>query len=110
MKTMHSKFPGTCARCSQPIQRGELINFYGRGHAEHAHHTTEATPAATVGPCWICQDPAGKFRNLGAATPVWCDTCHATQIAKTRTVCNVRFTPDRFDMQVEDNMRDACGC
>ena len=36
MKTMTAKYPGTCTACGEPIQRGDTINFYGRGHAEHA--------------------------------------------------------------------------
>lgn len=109
MKTMIAKYPGVCITCRQPIQRGEMINFYGRGQAEHARHTQPEPASELRAPCWICGNPAGKFRNLGAATPVWCDACHENEKAKTRTVCNVRF-PDYFDMQVEDNMRDACGC
>jgi len=37
MKTMTARYPGTCAACGEPIQRGDTINFYGRGHAEHAN-------------------------------------------------------------------------
>lgn len=36
MKTMIAKYPGTCITCQKPITRGEQINFYGRGQAEHA--------------------------------------------------------------------------
>ena len=36
MKTMTAKYPGKCAACGGAIERGETINFYGRGHAEHA--------------------------------------------------------------------------
>ncbi len=36
MKTITAKYPGTCARTGKPIKRGDLINFYGRGHAELA--------------------------------------------------------------------------
>ena len=38
MKTMQSKYPGTCAKCGKPFAKGELINYYGRGRGvEHAH-------------------------------------------------------------------------
>jgi len=33
---MIAKYPGTCRACNQPIKAGCQINFYGRGHAEHA--------------------------------------------------------------------------
>lgn len=33
---MIAKYPGTCFACNKPIHRGELINFHGRGRAEHA--------------------------------------------------------------------------
>lgn len=36
MRTMHAKYPGTCAACGQAIKRGDSIAFYGRGHAEHS--------------------------------------------------------------------------
>ena len=35
MKTMTAKYAGTCAACGEPIQRGQQINFFGRGTAEH---------------------------------------------------------------------------
>ncbi len=66
MKTMISKYPGTCAKCGGTFARGSTINWFGRGHAEHAK-------------------------------------CGETVTVKDS------FTPDAFDMQVEDNMRDACG-
>lgn len=108
MKTMIAKFPGTCRACNQPIRRGDAINFYGRGHAEHAHHTaTATTPGAVVAPCWLCKDPNGRFRNYGAATPVYCDACHEKE---RRLTGPTRYEPDRFDMMIEDQMRAACGC
>lgn len=36
MKTMTAKYNGTCKACGCEILRGDLINFHGRGHAEHA--------------------------------------------------------------------------
>ena len=36
MKTMTAKYPGRCTACGKPIARGEQINFFGRGRAEHA--------------------------------------------------------------------------
>ena len=35
-----------------------------------------------VGACWECKNPRGYFRNYGAATPVYCDECHAKHEAK----------------------------
>lgn len=35
MKTMTAKYPGTCTACGEPIQRGDTINFSGRGQAAH---------------------------------------------------------------------------
>ncbi len=114
MKTMTAKYPGHCLACRQPIERGQRINFFGHGRAEHVLcGTGEPVQGRQIaGACWICGNAAGYFRSLGAATPVWCDACNQVQRAKdaARTVGNVRFnTPDRFDMQVEDNMREACG-
>ena len=37
MKTMIARFPGKCSACGQPIHAGDTINFFGKGHAEHAH-------------------------------------------------------------------------
>jgi len=115
MKTMLSKYPGTCSKCQEPFPAGTVINWHGRGRAQHQTCPRDEQ-SAQVAPCWICKDPAGKFRNMGPATPVWCNACFAKELAKTQTVANVRFSrpaaafvPDAFDMQVEDNMRDACG-
>lgn len=42
-------------------------------------------PSAVVGACWKCKGEGGKFRNLGAASPVWCDSCwNAYQEAERR--------------------------
>ena len=35
MRTIIAKYPGKCAACGESIKRGETINFFGRGHAEH---------------------------------------------------------------------------
>ena len=58
-----------------------------------------------VGACWVCQSPDGFFRTRGAASPVWCDACAARIDAEEKAA----IVADRFDMQVEDNMRDSCG-
>lgn len=42
MKTMIAKYPGFCRACQQPIERGQSINFFGKGQAEH---TTCGKPA-----------------------------------------------------------------
>ena len=31
MKTMHSKFPGTCRDCKATVPKGALISYHGRG-------------------------------------------------------------------------------
>jgi hypothetical protein len=71
------------------------------------------------GACWVCQSPEAFFRNRGAAAPVWCDACAARINAEEKAAeaaADARYrerkrqeSGDRFDMQVEDNMRDACG-
>jgi hypothetical protein len=58
-------------------------------------------PGRPDAPCWKCGDPRGFFRNRGAATPVWCDQCHAAVVA-------AESQPDRFDLDYEDRCRDAC--
>ena len=55
-------------------------------------------PGQPDGPCWKCNDPRGYFRPHGAATPVYCDACHAALTA-----------PDRFDLDYEDRCARACG-
>lgn len=32
---MIAKYPGTCTTCGESIQRGDTINFHGKGRAEH---------------------------------------------------------------------------
>jgi hypothetical protein len=58
-------------------------------------------PGRPDGACWRCQSPEGFFRPHGAATPVYCDKCHAELTAPKG--------PDRVDMAYEDACRDACG-
>lgn len=36
MKTITAKYPGTCRKTGKPIRPGDVIHFYGRGHAELA--------------------------------------------------------------------------
>jgi hypothetical protein len=98
MRTIIAKFPGNCRECGKGIHRGQTIKFYGRGHATHANclapdgvETPGEIAARTVAPCWICADPNGKFRNMGAGAPVWCDACFEKEKAKTFTAGNVRF-------------------
>ena len=83
---MTAKYPGQCGRCQGAIARGDVINFYGRGHAEHAYcpATGPKGPKGPDAPCWECKAPEGYFRNLGAATPVWCDACFAKAQANDR--------------------------
>jgi hypothetical protein len=81
MRTMYSKFPGSCRDCGKAIAKGTLIKYFGRGQGV-AHF--ECNPISEhKAPCWKCGDPDGKFRNLGAATPVWCDACFAVEEPKT---------------------------
>lgn len=80
MKTMLSKFPGTCSKCRGPIAEGEYIAWSRATGAQHGRCVGYYPPIAPQdrrAPCWDCGDPDGKFRNFGAATPVYCDACHA---------------------------------
>lgn len=116
---MTAKYAGKCCDCSKPIEVGQPIRFFGRGRASHQNCynrdglTENEQAAKIVAPCWICKAPDGRFRNLGAATPVWCDACFAAEQAKTKTIGNVRFNPREdypcSDMGYEDACRDACG-
>ena len=58
-------------------------------------------PRRPDGASWRCKAPEGFFRPQGAATPVYCDACHAAMSAARQ--------PDRFDMDHEDRCRAACG-
>lgn len=39
------------------------------------HLGKEHNPKKPDAPCWKCKSPDGYFRNMGAATPVYCDKC-----------------------------------
>jgi hypothetical protein len=68
-------------------------------------------PGRPDGACWRCQSPQGFFRPHGAATPVYCDVCHATlqeNLAKAERGESVPRI-DRFDLDCEDRCRAACG-
>ncbi len=121
MKTMTSKFPGTCRDCGARVERGETIAYHGRGAgiscAKCAHIPGERDPEAIVAPCWECKAPEGKFRCYGAAMPVYCDACEA-RIRPTTTDWKLRHgVPLRplgedypcSDMGYEDRCAEACG-
>ncbi len=68
----------------------------------------EAGTRRPDGPCWECKDPAGRIRPRGAATPVYCDGCHARHVAAE--VAQAAATgPDYSDLMYEDRCREACG-
>ena len=71
----------------------------------------EVSELARPRPCWVCKSPDGFFYNRGAASPVWCDPCAARINAKEKAAADARYRvrANRFDMDVEDSMRDACG-
>jgi hypothetical protein len=58
-------------------------------------------PGRPDGPCWECGAPEGFFRPQGAATPVYCDACHAKH--------QPQEDPMGVDRAYEDSCRDACG-
>jgi hypothetical protein len=69
-------------------------------------------PRRPDGACWDCQSPEGYFRPHAAATPVYCDQCHAERQkgnGSLGTHDGAYREPDRFDMEHEDRCRDACG-
>jgi len=108
MKTMLSKYAGTCAACSRPIAKGDLIAWSRASGAQHpkcAGVYLPQSPQDVRAPCWICGDPSGKFRPHGAATPVHCDKCHAAR----PPVNGSRWTPDFSDTTYEDQCAAACG-
>ena len=62
-------------------------------------------PGRPDGACWKCQSPYGRFRNRGAAAPVWCDKCHQEVLAaemadaeKRQTEYRARIAADDFDL------------
>ena len=115
MKTMASKYPGTCGRCGKGFERGTYIKYFGRGRAVEHLDCYPVDHSKPVAPCWLCHNPEGRFRAMGAATPVWCDACFEKEKAKTVTICNVRFQRSSVedypcsDMGYEDQCAAACG-
>jgi len=61
-------------------------------------------PRTPDGDCWECKSPEGYFRNHGAATPVYCDACHAKHQEPAEAVDLLGV-----DAAYEDACRDACG-
>lgn len=116
MRTMASKYPGTCSRCGKGFERGALIVWQGRGMPV-THATCPRDHDAVVAPCWECKAPEGKFRSYGAATPVYCDACEArirvnTLDYKLRHPAKDNSShEDREcgDMAYEDRCAAACG-
>lgn len=56
------------------------------------------------GQCWSCQSPDGKFRQLGAATPVLCESCYR----KSVDAMDDGHAPD-VDLLYEDQCARVCG-
>lgn len=101
---MYAKFAGQCRDCKKPVPKGALISCaYCSGQA--------IDPAKPVGPCWECKDPRGFFRNLGAATPVRCDACHAKFSVNDFNRRDHSSHEDRAcgDTAYEDACAQACG-
>lgn len=69
-----------------------------RGAADFLAALDRIGPRTPDGACWACQSPDGYFRPRGAATPVYCDACHAALTP-----------PDRSDLDYEDRCREMCG-
>jgi hypothetical protein len=65
-------------------------------------------PRRPDGACWICKAPEGFFRPQGAATPVWCDACHAAVMQQV-DIASECADPMGVDRAYEDACRDACG-
>lgn len=105
MKTMYSKFPGTCTACNGAITKGEFIAWSRRTGAQHgkcAGFYPPERPQDVRSACWTCGSPDGKFRPYAASTPVYCDECHALRQTAS-------FTPDATDIAYEDQCAAACG-
>lgn len=51
-----------------------------------------------VGACWECKDPNGYFRIRAAASPVYCDSCHARHVEEEREEQQRRLAADDFDL------------
>jgi hypothetical protein len=71
-------------------------------------------PRRPDGACWYCQSPEGFFRPHGAATPVYCDQCHAKRQSGDGPLgrddgAYKELPADRFDLDHEDRCREACG-
>ena len=72
-------------------------------------------PNKPDGTCWDCNSPDGFFRPCGAATPVYCDACHAKRqsgagpLGKNDLAYREPPRPDRSDLDYEDRCAEACG-
>jgi hypothetical protein len=58
------------------------------------------SPQRPDGACWRCQAPEGYFRSQGAATPVYCDACHAA----------LAIGSGGMPEATQANCRNATGC
>ena len=66
-------------------------------------------PNRPDGACWRCQSPEGFFRPQGAATPVYCDACHATLQENLAKAVEPVPRIDWSDRDYEGQCRDMCG-
>ncbi len=115
MKTMIAKYAGTCCECGKAIAKQTPIKFFGRGRAAHVNcfnpkgKSEMQIASEQRAPCWICKAEGGRFRNLGAASPVWCDGCFAKETGKGGRRDNSSAEDSCCgDLAYEDRCRDAC--
>jgi hypothetical protein len=62
--------------------------------------------------CWDCSAPDGFFRPFGAATPVYCDECHAAHLAQEGAQTSrgrANDDPMGVDRLWEDDCARQCG-
>lgn len=87
MKTMIAKYAGKCATCGEAIARGDTINFYGRGRAEHyncesPHTAQDEDIAAGLEPGTLANDR--KLAKAGLSVTRFSSGAVTTQNSRGR--------------------------
>jgi hypothetical protein len=68
----------------------------------------KCNPGRPDGDCWGCNNPAGFFRNQGAAAPVYCNECWTKLNTPAERAAHSPYV-DATDLAYEDACRAACG-
>lgn len=101
---MTARFPGKCKACGEKINRGDSINFFGRGHVEHADCAEEESDTRT----WVEGD---EHEGDESFPPSRAELASDRRLAR-QGLTVIRTSGGTFTQNSKGRCEDApcCGC